>query len=488
MKNQQFIVDTGLFTENNDFNNYHLDATIETITSTLNTIKEYRVFTNPNAPSWEGYIQEIFHIFGFRTEKLCDQIIALSEIGSSKTEPKVLVGLLKPDEIITDIDSIHLWGTQITKNLEEYNVDWGIITDGLQFKLISLSRKGVRSLYFWVNFSGIIEKERVDSFMTVYKVFTYIISGNRNAPNVKFKETKSRNRSVTPNTTRNTYLSSNTYIHQFSNLAINRNKKYWSEKTNFQAPHKPLLLLSVIDLYSEKFISDNMIKITHELQILFEKYWSTLQYTNRSGNIALPFFHLRSSSFWHLIPCPGQEIALKNTHQIDSLSQLKKLIIGSKLDNDLVILLQNKNQLNMLRAIIIQTYFSPTIFLDLLNQSGTSIQSYENGLQLATTWSKKSNDDGLISGYVKLNEFPNIPSQKYPTKHECVGYEYMSMVQLCNIAQANNRSRSSACIAFGGDNGNRPVIHERQARVFNSRKFVLVNAVNNYFSEVGIIW
>jgi len=43
-------------------------------------------------------------------------------------------------------------------------------------------------------------------------------------------------------------MSLNQYIKSFSRLRTDKNRKRWSVPTTHQAPHKPFLLLSIIDL------------------------------------------------------------------------------------------------------------------------------------------------------------------------------------------------------------------------------------------------
>jgi len=65
--------------------------------------------------------------------------------------------------------------------------------------------------------------------------------------------------------------------------------------------------------------------------------------------------------------------------------------------------------------------------------------------------------DQKVTGYKELDEYPDYPAAETPTKADCAGYTYMSMVQLCNISESLGKSRSFACNAFGGDNGDRAV-------------------------------
>ena len=96
----------------------------------------------------------------------------------------------------------------------------------------------------------------------------------------------------------------------------------------------------------------------------------------RRGNLALPFFHLRSSGFWHLLPQPGQEIALEAARQVDSLSHLQKLVLGAQLDEPLYHLFKASQERDALRTAVIQAYFAPEIHANLLEQGQSNLQSF----------------------------------------------------------------------------------------------------------------
>ena len=101
--------------------------------------------------------------------------------------------------------------------------------------------------------------------------------------------------------------------------------------------------------------------------------------------------------------------------------------------------------------------------------------------------------DQKVTGYRTLDVYPDYPSAKTPSKADCEGSTYMSMVQLCNISESLGKSRSFACNAFGGDNGDRAVQADRQAWVWSKggkqvKKFVLIRAVVRFFEEEGLSW
>jgi putative restriction endonuclease len=60
---------------------------------------------------------------------------------------------------------------------------------------------------------------------------------------------------------------------------------------------------------------------------------------DQRGNLALPFFHLKSDGFWHLMPQPGKKAIVEGSDQIKSVHRLRELIVGARLDEELYQLL-----------------------------------------------------------------------------------------------------------------------------------------------------
>lgn len=172
------------------------------------------------------------------------------------------------------------------------------------------------------------------------------------------------------------------YLYRFSHLRTDVNHHRWTPATIYRAPHKPLLLLTILDQIAQGTKQVNLFEFTPELGDQFARYWSLLMPINRRGNMALPFFHLRSSGFWHLLPVPGQEKALESIRQVDTLSQLQKLVLGAKVDEDLFSLCQIEETRDALRMTLIQTYFAPEYQALLLNQGAISLNAYLYSQQL----------------------------------------------------------------------------------------------------------
>lgn len=70
------------------------------------------------------------------------------------------------------------------------------------------------------------------------------------------------------------------------------------------APHKPLLLLSLIDLIETGVITSPQVELSKELQDAFQRnanlYTKGIEHYH--PNIGMPFFYMRSEPFWKLVP------------------------------------------------------------------------------------------------------------------------------------------------------------------------------------------
>ena len=119
-----------------------------------------------------------------------------------------------------------------------------------------------------------------------------------------------------------------------------------------------------------------MIKLTPDLGELFSQYWVRVLPFDRHGNIVLPFFHLRSEGFWHLVPRPGKEEALSAASQMRSSSQLREMLIGARLDEPLYELLCAREPRDFLRSVLIQTYFAPELQILLVEQGAVNREAF----------------------------------------------------------------------------------------------------------------
>ena len=127
------------------------------------------------------------------------------------------------------------------------------------------------------------------------------------------------------------------------------------------APHKPILLLSIIQQIQKGLIYSNRIAITPELVLEFKSNWQKLVETPHIENFSLPFFHMKSESFWRLVSKPGVEISKTSSGSVKSLMSLRNSIEFAEIDKDLFDLIKEASSRNILEEELLITYFKNTM-------------------------------------------------------------------------------------------------------------------------------
>lgn len=159
------------------------------------------------------------------------------------------------------------------------------------------------------------------------------------------------------------------YVQRFKKLKVDRTHSQWNEASRFGSPYKPLLLLAVFDLVEEGVISSNLVELSLDLAELFNLYCSRVLAPGVKANLAMPYYHLRSDGFWHLLPRPGMEETVRLAGGNSGISKLQNILLGAKLDDELYTFVSIKEPRDNLRKVLIETYFSPAVQPQLLQLS-----------------------------------------------------------------------------------------------------------------------
>ncbi|MFL5805047.1 MAG: HNH endonuclease [Roseiflexaceae bacterium] len=176
-------------------------------------------------------------------------------------------------------------------------------------------------------------------------------------------------------------MSLDQYKRAFSKLRSDV-KAYWPATTLHRAPHKPFLLLSIMDLMANDRVQTNFFQLGAELIDTFNLYWEKIIGNNRESNILMPFYHMTSEGFWHLIPSPGMEQALASIGKIKSYRQFNQVALGAKLNDNLFVLLSASDTRDALRRALIEKYFAPDIRAEIVNVGRITTQSFEYSREL----------------------------------------------------------------------------------------------------------
>jgi putative restriction endonuclease len=142
------------------------------------------------------------------------------------------------------------------------------------------------------------------------------------------------------------------YIHCFTHLK--------RDAKNGGAPHKPILLLSVIKLFESGLYTNNQIFVLPELVASFKANWSRLVITNHFPIFAMPFYHLSSEPFWKLIPNAGCEKWIESKSSMRSFGNLTTAVNYALIDKELSDLLLIPENRDILKIALLDKYFPDT--------------------------------------------------------------------------------------------------------------------------------
>jgi putative restriction endonuclease len=129
-------------------------------------------------------------------------------------------------------------------------------------------------------------------------------------------------------------------LHKLSRLKIDRSRG--------AAPHKPLLLLCLLELAEDGNLTREVMPITGELAFRFASFWSVIAHRRpQKPDLKLPLFHMRSDGFWQ--PLDEQMQILK----------YRDLPVFIRFDADFLAAVNDPAIRAQARTVLIRTYFAP---------------------------------------------------------------------------------------------------------------------------------
>ncbi|MEZ5277058.1 MAG: HNH endonuclease [Opitutaceae bacterium] len=126
-----------------------------------------------------------------------------------------------------------------------------------------------------------------------------------------------------------------------------------------ERPHKPALLLAILDLIDSGAIKANRIELSDQLITKFKAVFATVAEKDDRPTIQNPFYYLSGDGFWHLQPSKGnQPLYVPGIVRAPkSVAQLRKEADYAYFDPDLWTLFQSRKIRNEVRSYLIARYF-----------------------------------------------------------------------------------------------------------------------------------
>lgn len=125
------------------------------------------------------------------------------------------------------------------------------------------------------------------------------------------------------------------------------------------APHKPVLLVTLIELIEKGDLTVNKFPVSSDLVGTFKENWQLLVPTLHQSDFTQPFYYLQNerivgNSYWTLVPNFGCEIIA----HIGSITKLNDACAYGCFATELFLLLQDYTSRTILKNTLLNTYFS----------------------------------------------------------------------------------------------------------------------------------
>jgi putative restriction endonuclease len=164
------------------------------------------------------------------------------------------------------------------------------------------------------------------------------------------------------------------YIEAFRKLRINTANAP-------RSPHKPIMLLSVIQLFEEGRISENKIQYNQDLLEIYRALFKIVASASDHPNPYFPFFHLKNDGgklrFWLPVPLPGRELVLQTMDSARSRSAIEENMDFVSLAPELYALLQDPTSRAALKDDLLSHWFpQQRVALESAMTQETQIHAY----------------------------------------------------------------------------------------------------------------
>lgn len=126
-----------------------------------------------------------------------------------------------------------------------------------------------------------------------------------------------------------------------------------------ERPHKPVLLLAIIDLIDRGLLAENAVPLSSELVAAFKRYFDVVHSADDKPTIQNPFYFLSGDGFWQLVSTANQPplYVPGSVSRAPSVAELRRRVSHGRFDDGLWPLLKDPLARHQLREALIARYF-----------------------------------------------------------------------------------------------------------------------------------
>jgi len=124
------------------------------------------------------------------------------------------------------------------------------------------------------------------------------------------------------------------------------------KRTDGYKPHKHIALLAALKILKSRADDSPVVYFDSSYVNLFNELFEEFKSDDHRKRPHTPFFHLKTSSFWHLAPKQGKEDALEKLNTVGGPSILKEIILHAEVDKTIMDVIQDDQAYDDLISII----------------------------------------------------------------------------------------------------------------------------------------
>lgn len=217
------------------------------------------------------------------------------------------------------------------------------------------------------------------------------------------------------------------YVRRFGDLKRNRNARLGD------APHKPVLLLAILDGIERGEIRENRVRLNPFLVAAFQAFWRALVPDRPPKRVVYPFRYLVGDGFW-ILEKAGRDVGPRELGDPTSIPALAAVADAGRFDDALWELLQNPVSRAVLRRTLLDTYFpdaapAPALPADPLEAAARRLTEEARTTRFRQKVTSTVRDSDV--GYLRHSLFPRVVKELYD--HACA---------VCRLGVRDDRQRT----------------------------------------------
>ncbi len=142
------------------------------VLASLNVLGEYREYADThNLKTWkESYVHEVLSALGFFAQSHSDHLTFLYPMGSSSAaKPLSLCYVILPEENLDNTTVGRNWAEKIIRALRENNLQWGLLTNGKQWRIYHQDEPTPYETYLEIDLEAILKDKAKEAYQIFHK-------------------------------------------------------------------------------------------------------------------------------------------------------------------------------------------------------------------------------------------------------------------------------------------------------------------------------